>query len=42
MTMDLGLLGGEMRMLMDEGVVYMKSPMFEDVGTDWYASTRRS
>ena len=35
MTMDLGLLGGEMRMLMDEGVVYMKSPMFDRVGTDW-------
>jgi hypothetical protein len=26
MTMDLGILGGEMRMLMDEGVIYMRSP----------------
>jgi LppX/LprAFG-like lipoprotein len=36
MTMDLGMFGGEMRMLMDEGVVYMKSPTFQDVApTEW-------
>ena len=36
MTMDLGALGGEMRMLMDEGIVYMKSPTFQNVAdTDW-------
>lgn len=35
MTMDMGMLGGEMQILMDEGVVYMRSPLFEDVGTDW-------
>ena len=35
MTMDLGLLGGEMRMVMDDGVVYMKSPTFQDAGTEW-------
>jgi hypothetical protein len=35
MTLDMGLLGGEMKMLMDEGVVYMNSPMFRDAGTDW-------
>jgi hypothetical protein len=35
MTMDMGMLGGEMQILMDDGVVYMRSPLFEDVGTDW-------
>src|SRR5262245_54575260 len=35
MTMALGALGGGMRMLMDEGVVYMQSPTFQDVPTDW-------
>jgi hypothetical protein len=36
MTMDLGILGGEMRMLMDEGVVYMKSPTFQNAApTEW-------
>jgi hypothetical protein len=35
MTMDLGILGGDMQVLMDGGVVYMRSPVFEDVGTRW-------
>lgn len=35
MTMDLGMLGGTMRVVMDAGVVYMRSPIFQDVGTDW-------
>lgn len=35
MTMDLGMLGGEMQMVMDGGVVYMRSPMFQDAGTEW-------
>jgi hypothetical protein len=35
MTMDLGMLGGEMQMVMDEGVVYLRSPVFSDVGTVW-------
>jgi hypothetical protein len=35
MTMDLGMLGGKMRMLLDGGVVYMRSPVFQDAGTDW-------
>jgi hypothetical protein len=35
MTMDLGMLGGEMKMLMDEGVIYMKSPTFQDAPTEW-------
>jgi len=35
MTMDLGMLGGEMEILMDGGVMYMRSPMFQDAGTDW-------
>lgn len=35
MTMDLGMLGGEMEILMDGGVVYMRSPMFQDTGTEW-------
>lgn len=35
MTMDLGMLGGEMQLLMDGGVVYMRSPFFQDAGTDW-------
>ena len=35
MTMDMGLLGGEMEILMDRGVMYMRSPMFQDAGTEW-------
>ncbi len=35
MTMDLGLLGGEMRLLMDDGLVYMRSPVFQDAGSEW-------
>src|SRR5687768_15132003 len=35
MTMDLGMLGGTMQMVMDGGVVYMRSPAFQDVGTEW-------
>src|SRR5687767_680808 len=35
MTMDLGMLGGEMQLVMDDGVVYMRSPVFEDAGTEW-------
>jgi hypothetical protein len=35
MTMDLGMLGGEMQLLMDGGVVYMRSPVFQDAGTEW-------
>jgi hypothetical protein len=35
MTMDLGMLGGEMQIVMDRGVMYMRSPVFEDIGTEW-------
>lgn len=35
MTMDLGMLGGEMEMVMDDGVIYMQSPTFEDAPTPW-------
>lgn len=35
MTMDLGLLGGEMQIVMADGVVYMRSPLFQDAGTEW-------
>jgi hypothetical protein len=35
MTMDLGLLGGEMQIVMDDGVVYMRSPAFADAPTPW-------
>jgi len=35
MTMDMGMLGGEMQIVMDRGVVYMRAPMFQDAGTDW-------
>ena len=35
MTMDLGLLGGEMQMVMDGGIVYMRSPAFADAPTPW-------
>ena len=35
MTMDLGMLGGEMQLVMDGGVVYMRSPAFQDAGTEW-------
>ncbi len=35
MTMDLGMLGGEMEMVMDDGVIYMHSPTFEEAPTPW-------
>ena len=35
MTMDLGMLGGKMQMVVDGGVVYMRSPVFENAGTEW-------
>ena len=35
MTIDLGMFGGEMRLLMDDGLVYMRSPAFQDAGTEW-------
>jgi hypothetical protein len=35
MTMDMGLFGGEMRMLMADQVLYLRSPMFEDAATEW-------
>jgi hypothetical protein len=35
MTMDLGMLGGKMQMVMDDGVVYMRSPAFQEAGTEW-------
>lgn len=35
MTMDLGLLGGEMQIVMADGVVYMRSPLFQDADTEW-------
>ena len=35
MTMDMGMLGGEMQIVMDGGVIYMRSPVFADVGTEW-------
>jgi hypothetical protein len=35
MTMDLGLLGGEMQLVMDGGVVYVRSPAFADARTPW-------
>jgi hypothetical protein len=35
MSMDLGMLGGSMDMIVDGGTVYMRSPMFSDVGTEW-------
>lgn len=35
MTMDMGILGGEMQIVMDHGVLYMRAPMFQDAGTDW-------
>jgi hypothetical protein len=35
MTMDLGLLGGKMEMVMDDGVIYMRSPAFEGAPTPW-------
>jgi hypothetical protein len=35
MTMDLGMLGGEMEVVIDGGVMYMRSPMFQDAGTEW-------
>jgi hypothetical protein len=35
MSMDLGMLGGSMDMIVDGGTIYLRSPMFSDVGTDW-------
>jgi hypothetical protein len=35
MTMDLGMLGGEMEMVMDDGVIYLRSPAFGDAPTPW-------
>jgi hypothetical protein len=35
MTMDLGPLGGEMQIVMADGVVYMRSPLFQDADTEW-------
>jgi hypothetical protein len=36
MTMDLGMLGGEMEMVVHDGVIYMRSPAFEGVApTPW-------
>ncbi len=36
MTMDLGLLGGDMEMVVDDGVIYMRSPAFERLApTPW-------
>ena len=35
MTMDLGLMGGEMEMVMDDGVIYLRSPAFEGAPTPW-------
>ena len=36
MTMDLGLLGGEMEMVVDDGVIYMRSPAFDRLApTPW-------
>jgi hypothetical protein len=35
MSLDMGPLGGTMEMVMAGRVVYMRSPMFGDVGTEW-------
>lgn len=35
MTMDMGMLGGEMQIVMADGVVYMRSPVFQDAPTEW-------
>jgi LppX_LprAFG lipoprotein len=35
MTMDLGMMGGEMEMVMDDAVIYMRSPAFEGAPTPW-------
>jgi hypothetical protein len=35
MTMDLGMLGGSMDMVVDGGTIYLRSPQFSDVGTEW-------
>jgi hypothetical protein len=35
MTMDLGMMGGEMEMVMDDGVIYLRSPAFEGAPTPW-------
>jgi LppX_LprAFG lipoprotein len=34
-TMDLGMMGGEMEIVMDDGVIYMRSPAFEGAPTPW-------
>src|SRR5262245_36977591 len=35
MKMDLGPLGGEMQVVIADGIVYMRSPMFQDAPTEW-------
>lgn len=35
MRMDLGMMGGDMEMIMDDGVIYMRSPAFESAPTPW-------
>lgn len=35
MTMDLGLLGDEMRVVIADGVVYMRGPMSQGAPTEW-------
>lgn len=35
MSMDLGMLGGRMDMIMDGGVMYMRAPTLQDIGTEW-------
>ena len=35
MTMDLGMLGGEMQVVMDGDIMYMRSPAFADAPTPW-------
>jgi hypothetical protein len=35
MSMDMGMFGGSMDVVLADGVIYMRAPMFEEVGTDW-------
>jgi hypothetical protein len=35
MSMDLGMLGGSMDMIVADGVVYLRSPAFSGTGTQW-------
>jgi hypothetical protein len=35
MTMDLGLLGDEMQVVMSDGILYVRSPMFQGAPTEW-------